>query len=130
MRSDGAVVADGAETGPLLTGGERVAAAGDHHGEPDPAQPDQLAGDAQHDQGQSGEHDGSADDHPLARVRARGVFGEATDELRVVVVQRLLHLVEQSLLVLGERHWTPPSDRADRACGAAWDRPFPRVCQG
>ena len=62
------------------------------------------AGDADGEQRQSDDDADSTDERTPTVAAAQVVAAERGSELGVLGVQRPLHLLEQSLLVLGERH--------------------------
>jgi hypothetical protein len=62
--------------------------------------------------GEQHKADDEAEDRPLralGRIEAVGALIDASDELLVVLSKRLFHLLEDSLLILGKWHGSPPS---------------------
>src|SRR5690606_9511830 len=111
VEGDVAGTVDGAELGGLGPWrGHRPDATEDHGGEAEATDPDLVHGDREEDEAQTAEGDHEPEGGSPT-LRAGLTLAEGRRKSWVFGVERLLHLLEDSLLVFGERHGDLPDGR-------------------
>ena len=89
---------------PTAPGGQADGGRADHHHEAEDTEPDLLGDRATHEHRDADDEDDGRGDRAHARHAFQGAPTQRGDELGVLLGKRLLHLLQQTEFLFGERH--------------------------